>query len=304
MIGPDGDRGDDGPKRGVVAIVLGVDIVKKSKGRTMLIVAGAIAVSMVLSIGCAGFFQDQLIFFPETIDDDEDLSWTGASEEVFVEAEDGARIHGLYFEPSQPARGVVLFFHGNAGSVATWYQVARRLTRFGVDVFLIDYRTYGKSTGEMSEQGLYFDGDATYEHLIERGHDPESIVVHGRSLGAVVATHVATEHDVGAVILETPFTDLPSLADDLYPVPIPGWLLTYRFDNLSRAPHIDAPTWVVHGTDDEIVPVEHGRQIYDALPQRRHITILDGGRHNNLMSFTDYQQQLEYFLDDAFEDAD
>ncbi len=259
---------------------------------------------MVVMVGCAGLMQEQLIFFPDSIDPDEDLAWTGADEEVFVEADDGAQIHALLFETDGEARGVVLYFHGNAGSVASWYRIGPQLNRHGLDVLLVDYRTYGKSTGEMSEEGLYLDGQATYEHLVDRGYRPESIIVHGRSLGSAVATRVATDYPVGAVVLETPFTNLGNLAGDLYPIPVPGWLLQYQFDNLGRAGDIEVPTWVVHGTEDQIVPVDHGRQIYDALEEPKQLTIIEGGGHNNLMSFTDYDRELAAFVDGVTDEPD
>lgn len=272
---------------------------KKSRGNRLVSLFGLLAVSMVLVVGCAGLFQDQLIFFPDSIDEDEDLGWTGASE-VFVEAEDGARIHGLMFETADEPRGVILYFHGNAGSVATWYRTGQRLTEHGVDVFLIDYRTYGKSTGEMSEQGLYMDGRASYDYLVDdRDYDPESVVVHGRSLGSAVATRVATEQPVGGVILETPFIDLKTLASDLYPFLVPTFLLRYELNNYERSPDIDVPTWVVQGTDDEIVPADHAEAVYRALGAPWDLTLIEGGRHNNLMSFTEYDRRLGEYFDDV-----
>ena len=248
-------------------------------------------------IGCAGWLQEQLIFFPDHIDADADLSWTGATEEVYLDTEDGARIHGLFFESAGDSSGVVLYFHGNAGSVASWYEVAARLVRYEVDVLLIDYRTYGKSEGELSEHGLYRDGDAAYQHLISRGYAPESIVVYGRSLGGAVATHVASEHDVAAMALETPFTDLYELATDLYPFPMPQSLFEYSFDNKNRAPQIDVPTWVVHGTEDRIVPVDHGRRVFQALSNGWKMTIIEGGGHNDLMGFEEHGRDLALFFD-------
>lgn len=259
-----------------------------------------VAVSLIALLGCAGWLQQRLIFFPDHIDEQEDLSWTGG-EEVFVEADDGARIHGLLFEADGDPRGVVLYFHGNAGSVASWYQVGHRLVDYGVDVFLVDYRTYGKSSGEMSEQGLYLDGEATYRYLVDdRAVDPERIVVHGRSLGSTVATHVAEQSPVAGVVLETPFTDLRALARDLYPfLPVPEWLVEFEFDNQTRSAGIDAPTWVVHGTEDEIVPPQHGEAIYESLAHGWELTMIDGGHHNNLMTFAAYRRDLQRFFNEV-----
>lgn len=254
-------------------------------------------VIMVSILGCAGWFQDRMLFFPEELEEDKDLRWTGASEEVFLDTDDGARIHGLYFQASENPRGVVLYFHGNAGSVASWYQVGLDLSAYGVDVFLIDYRTYGKSRGEMSEEGLYRDGEAAYAYLVGRGVEPSSIVVHGRSLGSSVATHVAHQSEVAGLVLETPFTSLVTLAEELYPFLIPRLLLRYEMDNLSRVKAIDIPTWVVHGTNDRVVPVEHGKEVFRASAGAWELTIIEGGGHNDLMDSHTYHRDLQRFYD-------
>lgn len=273
----------------------------ESRGKSLIHLITIVVVAVVLMLGCVGMLQERLIFFPDTLDEDEDLSWTGASQEVFVETSDGARIHGLHFEARGPSRGVILYFHGNAGSVASWYQVATRLIDHDVDVFLIDYRTYGKSRGDLSEEGLYLDAMASYQYLLDQGWEPAEIVVHGRSLGSAMATSVAAEKPVGAVILETPFSCLKSLANELYPFMIAGRLLQYRFDNLGRSDAIEAPTWVVHGTHDEIIPLSHGRAVFESLPNGWKMTVIEGGRHNDLMEYPRYYDELDAFLDEVLE---
>ena len=258
-----------------------------------------VVVAVVGLLATVAWFQERMIFFPERLEQEVDLSWTGAREEVFLEADDGARIHGLVFEAKGERRGVVLYFHGNAGSVASWYAVAEELSRYGVDVLLIDYRTYGKSRGAMSEEGLYHDGKAAYAYLVEEGYDPAKIIVHGRSLGAAIATDVASQHPVGGVVLETPFTSLKDRAREIYPFLLPGLLLRYEMDNLERVASLDAPTWVVHGTDDRVIPVEHGREVFQAARKGWEMTVIEGGGHNNLMSFSGYDQGLSRFYEDV-----
>lgn len=274
----------------------------KSRGKRLAYLVIFMVVVGVSAMGCMSLFQDRLIFFPEPLDEDQDLGWTGASEEVFLDTRDGARIHGLLFDASEQSRGVVLYFHGNAGNVASWHQVATALERYDVDVLLIDYRTYGKSRGDLSEKGLYYDGEAAYEELLRRDYDPGEIIVHGRSLGSAVATWVAYHHEVGGLVLETPFTDLVNLARELFPIGFPERLFRYRFDNMERVSEIDVPAWVVHGTKDEIVPTGHGQLVYEQLPNAWKMTIIDGGGHNNLMNFSEYERDLTAFYDVVFSD--
>ena len=269
-------------------------LVKSPWFRLTLIPLLGLALLMSFLLAC----QRHLIFFPEDLSEHQNLQDTGADDEVFIQTEDGVTIHALWFEHDPVETSpTLLYFHGNAGNVVSWAPVARRFQAMGLNVLLVDYRGYGKSEGTISERGLYRDGRAAYRALRHRQIEPQRIIVHGRSLGAAVATEVATTYPVAGVVLETPFTHLGDMARDLYRIRPPSWLLRFEFDNLERAPDIDAPTWVVHGTNDAIVPTDHGRAVYDALSNPWHLTIIDGGDHNNLMSFPDYQRDFQRFLD-------
>ena len=253
-----------------------------------------LVLAMSLLLAC----QRHLIFFPDSLPPTANLQQTGADEQVYMDTEDGETIHALWFETDSPHDSyTLLYFHGNAGNVVSWAPVARRFQNMGLNVLLVDYRGYGKSSGSISEDGLYLDGRAAYRALQHRQIDPDKIIVHGRSLGAAVATELATARPIAGLVLETPFTHLGDMARDLYKVRPPSWLLRFEFDNLSRAAHIDTPTWVVHGTDDGIVPIDHGRAVYKALDNPWRMTVIDGGGHNDLMSFPHYQRDFLAFLD-------
>lgn len=203
------------------------------------------------------------------------------AEELWLQATDGVRLHG-YWLPGRGERALV-WYHGNAGNVSHHLATARLLMdRFGLDMLLVDYRGYGRSQGQPSEAGLYHDGLALYAATVARGYRPEQIVLFGRSLGAAVALEVARQQPAGAVILETPFLSIPTLARTLYPW-VPPVLIRSRFDNAAKIRQVLAPKLIIHGEQDELVPVAHGQRLFELAPEPKRLVLLAGAGHNNLV---------------------
>ncbi|HIE09999.1 MAG TPA: alpha/beta fold hydrolase [Kiritimatiellae bacterium] len=204
-------------------------------------------------------------------------------EEVHFVAEDACRLHGWWITGPPKARGAVIVCHGNAGNIADRVWMAQAFTSLGLNVFLFDYRGYGRSAGIPTERGLYRDARAAYEVVRARYGDVEDppVIVYGRSLGAAVAVNLAAERAVRGVVLEGAFTRARDMARVIYPwLPI-GWLLSQRFDSLSKIGLLGGvPKIIAHSRDDEIVPFELGRALFDAAPPPKKFCELRGS-HND-----------------------
>jgi pimeloyl-ACP methyl ester carboxylesterase len=173
---------------------------------------------------------------------------------------------GATFRSRYPAPAV-LFLHGNAGNISHRTPIARGLLRQGLSVLLLEYRGYGGSEGSPTEEGIYLDAIAGHEFLVEAVGDPERIVVLGRSMGGAVAARLAAERAPGGLILESAFTSLYDMARALYPF-LPGFLfrrIRGRFDTLKELRRVSSPTLVVHGAEDEVVPIRMGRELFQAI---------------------------------------
>lgn len=251
-------------------------------------------VAIFLILGFFFVMQERFIFFPEQLPQDYDLQLSDGAEEVFFSTDDGARINAIWYRQDD-APGVILYLHGNAGSLRTWQLLAPTILSTGYDLFMIDYRTFGKSRGKLSEDGLYADGLGAYQALLDRGYSPDQIVVLGRSIGTGIATKLAATQPTAALILETPFTNLMDLALQHMPI-LPRLLLTYRFENDARAASIDVPTLILHGDRDEIIPLAMGQSLYEEFSPPRHFLLLPGASHNNIDSHPDYLPGLIEFL--------
>jgi pimeloyl-ACP methyl ester carboxylesterase len=127
----------------------------------------------------------------------------------------------------------------------------------------VDYRGYGRSTGKPSEAGTYRDALAAWEYLLrERRLAADKVVIMGRSLGGGVATWLAGRVAARALILESTFTSLPEVAQRLYPYVPVRWLASNRYDNLARVPRVTIPGLIIHSRDDELIPLSHGKQLF------------------------------------------
>jgi len=183
-------------------------------------------------------------------------------DEVFFKTSDGVRLHGWYVGSNQPR--VLLFCHGNAGNISHRVDKILLMKDLGADIFLFDYRGYGRSEGRPSERGLYRDAEAAYEYLIsEKKRAPESIVIYGESIGGAVGTDLATKRPVAGLITEETFTSVPAMARIYYPI-IPPWFIQSRFDALSKIRKVPYPKLIFHSVNDEIVPFRLGQALFKA----------------------------------------
>lgn len=254
-------------------------------------VLGLIAL-YICAVSALYFFQEKLIFLPTKLPQDHVYSFDHPFEELFVDAEDGARLNALHFK-AEASKGLVLYFHGNSGDLNRWGNIASFFLQYDYDVLVIDYRTYGKSTGTLSEQALYRDAQLFYDLALE-GYDESNITVYGRSLGCTFAAHVAAQNEPGRLILETPFYGMEDLVKDRYPILPVKWMLKYKFPSYSFVPEISAPVHIFHGTEDAVVPYDSGRRLFERFPdgQAQLITIPDGA-HNNLIDFPAYRNHID-----------
>jgi fermentation-respiration switch protein FrsA (DUF1100 family) len=226
---------------------------------------------------------DQLfVYYPERW---EDRDWARLSglplEEVWFPSADGTKLFGWYVE-SSATNAVLLWCHGNAGNIINRLENLRELYRFGLSVFLFDYRGYGRSQGRPSEEGLYQDAIGAYDYLTRtRMIRPERIVLFGRSLGASVAAELAAQKPAAGLILESPFPSVEAVARFHYGGLPVHWLLGAEFRLIDRLPRLSLPKLVIHGDRDDIIPIELGRQVFDAATPPKDWYVIQGADHNN-----------------------
>ncbi|MBT8291109.1 MAG: lysophospholipase, partial [Muriicola sp.] len=152
------------------------------------------------------YLQEKLIFLPTKLDNQYQYSFEEPFEEFFITRPDGAILNALHFKRDNP-RGVILYFHGNAGNLDRWGEEVLGLVRRNYDLVVMDYRTYGKSSGKLSETALLEDAQAFYDYVAEI-NDKKKIILFGRSLGTAMASYLSSRNQASMLILETPFYSL------------------------------------------------------------------------------------------------
>ena len=204
---------------------------------------------------------------------------------VTLRAADGLELAAWYGAPRDDggsARPVIVYFHGNGGGIAARGSRVRPYLDRGFGVLLVEYRGYSGNPGSPSEQGLYADGRAALAFVQSEGLPLDRVVLFGESLGSGVAVRMATEFDVGAVVLEAPFSSAVDVAAGAYWFLPARWLMKDRFDSISRIGEVRAPLFMVHGERDRIVPVRLGRKLFAAANDPKEAVYLPDAGHDDL----------------------
>lgn len=252
---------------------------KPAAKRMWLIIAGTIAALYLASCAAMYMAQAKLIFYPGpppvTTPREKGLEFR----EVSLRTRDGEGLHA-WFIPADKARATVLVCHGNAGNIESRIALAESFHRMGLAVLLFDYRGYGRSSGTPTEEGTYLDAEAAHDHLRDVEHfDARAILLFGESMGGAPAIELALRRPVGAVIVEDTFTSMPDMGAKLYPwLPI-RLLSRFQYDSLSKIGRVNAPVMIIHSPQDELVPFEHGRKLFDAAREPKKF-LETAGEHN------------------------
>ncbi|MGH8120825.1 MAG: alpha/beta hydrolase [Gammaproteobacteria bacterium] len=246
-------------------------------------------------------FQPQYIYYPyrelAASPRDADLAY----EEVHLTTMDEIGIHGWFLPHEQP-RATLLFLHGNGGNISHRLDKLDIYHRLGLAVFIIDYRGYGMSQGKPSEQGTYLDAEAAWDYLVVTRSLPEkNIIIYGESLGGAVAAWLATQHQPGAVILESTFTSIKDMGRHYYPwLPI-RWITRIKYPVLGLIKQVRAPVLIIHSPTDDIVPYAQGRKLFEAANEPKSFLEIIGDHNNGFMdSNSRYLDGIDKFLSAYF----
>jgi len=229
-------------------------------------------------------YQRDFLYFPDLRKPDASSIGLAGLKEVQLDTSDGLHLLAWYVPPPE-GKPVVLYFPGNGGNLNNRGDRLLRLANAGMGVLMPEYRGYGGNAGNPSESSFYTDAEAAMAFLRNDGIADDRIVLYGESLGTGVATRLASEHKVAALILEAPYTSITAMAAaQFYFLPI-SLMLKDRFGSLSRIGNIHAPILVLQGDRDEIVPPALGQQLFAAAPEPKELWSARGGGHNDLVEF-------------------
>lgn len=224
--------------------------------------------------------QRKLMYFPDASRTQPSAAGLPQAEEIVLQTIDGERVIAWRIPPREE-RNVVLYFHGNGGSLALRAARLRALTSDGAGLLALSYRGYGGSTGSPSEQGLLRDAAALYAFAAER-YAPDRLVLWGESLGGAVAIALAAEQPVRSLVLESPFTSAADIAAAAYPFVPVRLLMRDQFRSDERIAKVAVPVLVMHGEHDAVVPIRFGERLFALVRSPKRFVRFANGGHNNL----------------------
>lgn len=229
----------------------------------------------------------------------------GVKERVLV-APDTAQIV-TWYAPAQPGQPTILYFHGNAGNLASRSERVRRYVARGYGVMFMSYRGYSGSTGSPSERANVADAKLAYDTLIKDGVAPEDIIVYGESLGSGVAVQVAADNEVGGLVLDAPYTTIVDVAALAYPyLPVRPFVFD-RYESVRYLPRVKAPLLVLHGENDRVIPVEMGKAVYAAANAPKEIATFPHAGHSDHHLYGSYDELFRWIdalMKDQMREAD
>jgi fermentation-respiration switch protein FrsA (DUF1100 family) len=228
-------------------------------------------------------FESRLIYFPGS---QRSLTPPPASlgltvERVEIRTDDDIRLVGWAMRaPPDSTEFWLLICHGNAGNLSEFDRPVHYagLRQLGLNLLAFDYRGYGESDGVATEAGLYRDAQAAYRYLRgKQGVAAERIIVFGHSLGTAVAVDLASRVPVAGLILDGALTSVVDRGQELYPYIPVRWIAGSRFNSMEKIPRVGVPKLFLHAVGDDVVPIAHGRRLYEAAPPPKLFVELQGG---------------------------
>ncbi len=246
------------------------------------------------------WFEHRQVFVPKRRMERDGAELGRPFEDVWLQTSDGVRLHGWFFPASKTsprAAHALLLCHGNKGNISHRLHFVQAWLELGLNVFVFDYRSYGRSEGRVEEEGTYLDAQAAWGWLRQRGFAADHIAVLGKSLGGGVASGLALREPVSALILQSTFASIPDLGGELFPWLPVRKLHRIHYDTVNRLPRIHAPVLVVHSRTDNLIGFHHAERNFAAANAPKelleiagdHVSVIADGRK-------EYLAGLERFL--------
>lgn len=248
------------------------------------------------------YLQEKVVFLPVKLPAEHQYNLECNFREYDFDTPDEGKINALHLTCDHP-KGVILYFHGNAGNLVRWGKIAAKFLKFQYDILIPDYRGYGKSSGPRNEELLFGDAQFCYDFL-KKKYGEEKIVVYGRSLGGAFATKIAADNEPKLLVLESTFFNLQDMANRWLPAKATDRIspaMTYHFLSNENILEVNCPVYGFHGDRDKVVPLKSGRKLFDTLKTEKpdlekKFIIIEGGNHENLSRYQQYWEEMKNIL--------
>ncbi|KRD12922.1 hydrolase [Flavobacterium sp. Root901] len=249
----------------------------------------------VLIISYIYFNQVELVFHNSKLPKDYKFGYQQQFEEINIKSFDGNILNGLLFK-AENSKGLVFYLHGNAGTLETWGKIAKIYTSLGYDIFILDYRSFGKSEGKIeNEEQLTKDISIVYKSMAER-YPENKIIIAGYSIGSGFAVKLALENKPKALLLQAPYYNFLELSSSRVPL-FPDFMKKFSLETNLYLPKVKAPIYIFHGTEDQLIPFDNSVRLKKLLSSNAHLFPLKNQEHIGINENESFQNQLKTILE-------
>ncbi len=267
---------------------------KNTKRIIIIIVIAVIVIIPIILLGLLYFYQEKLFFRPTKLEADYIFEFDQNFEELAIQVDDGTLLNGILFQ-SDTTKGLIFFLHGNAGSLSSWGKTAKTFTDLNYDIFMLDYRGFGKSEGKIkSEVQLYSDNQIAYDELKKRYNESE-IIIRGYSIGTGLASILASNNNPKILILEAPYYSFEDLVCGSFH--FPHFLLKYKIPTNEYLKVVKAPVIIFHGTEDKLINYNSSLKLEAEFKEGDKLITLKDHGHGNITSNETYIAEIEKILE-------
>lgn len=243
------------------------------------------------------FFQNKLLFHPVSLNSNYKYNFSSPFQEVNIVYDSSTTFNLIQFFPkdSNAVKGVVLYFHGNRENINRYAPFAENFTKHGYEVWMPDYPTFGKSTGELTENILQQEALEVYKMAQAKFKDAQ-IIVYGKSLGTGIAAYISSRKNCKHLILETPYSSITSLFRRycfMYPV---GRMIHFKLPTINYLKNINAPITIFQGSNDWVIPNSNTKRLKGGLQPKDELINIQGASHNDINNFELYHKKLDSLL--------
>lgn len=242
------------------------------------------------------FFQENMIFFPQKLDENYQFKFAEDYEELTFQTSDDKSLNGLLFK-SDSSQGLVFYLHGNTGSLSSWGNVANTYTALNYDIFILDYRGYGKSEGEISSQDQLFKDNQLIYNEIKKKYQEKNIIILGHSIGTGLASKLASDNNPSKLILQAPYLSLTDMMRQRFSF-IPTIILKYKFATNEYLKKCKMPITIFHGDKDQVINYNSSIKLKEEFPDKVNLIILKNQGHNGITHNIEYKQELKNTLEE------
>lgn len=253
-----------------------------------------IAVIYLLFISYIYINQVEIIFDSSKLTKDFKFKFNQEFEEINVKSFDDKKLNGLLFKAKDP-KGIVFYLHGNSGALDSWGDIASVYTDLGYDIFILDYRGYGKSEGKIeSEEQVFKDISFAYKNILKR-YDEKNAVIIGYSIGTGFAAYLASNNNPKMLILQSPYYNFLEFSSTRIPY-VPDLFKKFKIETNLFIVNVKAPVFIFHGKNDNLIPIQNSDRLSKLLHKGSLFCKLDNQDHLQMNQNLDYQKKLKSVL--------